>query len=90
MVVGCSSCAQPDCPLNDNECSVCPEGHRVITGWVFSFVCALVFIFPIALAGVGSIMFLGNKTYGLLGGIVGFLLGWIISTLITRVCSIEK
>jgi membrane protein YdbS with pleckstrin-like domain len=90
MVLGCTSCSQSECPLSDNECSECADGHQVITGWMFSLVCALVFILPIMMAAVGSLIFSNSKAYSLVAGIAGFVLGSMISTWITRFCSIEK
>ena len=90
MVLGCSSCSQKDCPLTDSQHSECPEGHRVITGWMFSLVCALVFVLPITLAAAGSLICMDHKVHSLLGGIGGFLLGAVVSTTVTRLCAIEK
>ena len=90
MVIGCSTCSHRDCPLSDPDCAECAEGHQVIAGWQFSLVCALVFILPIALAVVGSLLLQGDKAQSLLGGIAGFAIGGVISTAVTRICSIER
>ena len=90
MVLGCTSCSHSDCPLTDGQHAECPEGHRVLTGWIFSLVCALVFVLPILLAATGSLICMDHKIHSLFGGIAGFFAGFIISTAITRFCAIEK
>jgi uncharacterized membrane protein (DUF485 family) len=61
-----------------------------MTGWVFSAVCALVFLLPLILAITGASLFGKTPTQGLIGGVAGFTIGWITSTIITRVAALES
>ena len=85
----CSVCTQTDCPLSEGSCEEGNTSDRKLQGWLFSAVCVLVFLAPIALAILGSLLFPDNKTYGLLAGFVGFLLGGVLSAAITRLAGIE-
>jgi len=90
MVIGCSSCEHDECPLSDENIERCQQGHRVFTGWLFSVICALVFLLPILFAITGSVMVSGDRNLEIWGGIAGFALGWLLSMAITRYCAIDR
>ncbi len=85
----CSVCTQTDCSMSDGTCSEQAENERQIQGWLFSFVCTLVFLMPIVLAILGSMIFKNNQTYGLLAGLIGFILGGCLSAAFTRIARVE-
>jgi len=85
----CSVCTQTECPLSEGNCPDLAENERKLQGWLFSMVCALVFIMPILMAILGSLLFPKNQTYGLLAGVVGFILGGLLSAVFTRIAKIE-
>lgn len=76
--------------MSEGTCPDQNENERKLRGWMFSMICALVFILPIVLAILGSLLFPLNKTYGLLAGLVGFLMGGGISAVITRITKVEQ
>jgi hypothetical protein len=90
MVIGCSSCSHQDCPLSDPSVHSCTEGHQVISGWLFSLACSIVFLLPIAFAITGSVILRADHLLGLLGGVSGFILGWAISTCLARYFAISR
>ena len=85
----CSVCTQTECPLSEGTCPEGLEESRKIQGWLFSGMCVLVFLSPIALAIFGSLLFPENKTYGLFAGFVGFIFGSALSAGIARIMGVE-
>lgn len=75
--------------MSEGVCPELTENQRPLKGTPFSLTCVLVFILPLTLAILGSVCFASNPSHGLLAGLAGFLIGSLLSSICTRLLSIE-